>query len=73
MHMAYVNVSLSAEAYDRLKRIKLEDESFSQEILRITSANKLWELGGVLSKNEASELEKGVALVRSRLKVREWR
>lgn len=70
--MAYVNIALSSEAYERLKLLKKEKESFSEEVMRMTSAPKLWELGGILSEREAEEIEKGVALVRKNFKVRQW-
>ncbi len=54
--MATKTVSLSEDAYDRLKRHKKENESFSDLVKRICSDVKLENYYGILSDEEASEL-----------------
>ncbi len=73
--MAHVTISLSVEAYDALKKIKQEKESFSDEVLRLIAPkkSKLRDIFGILSKEEAEELENNVNDLRKRAKVRPWR
>ncbi len=70
--MAYKNISLSTEAYETLRRHKRGDESFTQEVLRLLSKPSITDVAGILSDEEAKELEAGVKLVRKAFKVRKW-
>lgn len=71
--MAYKNISVSVDAYDRLKRLKNERESFSEEILRLTRPAKISDVVGILSDKEALEWKKGIEEVRKSVRIREWR
>lgn len=53
-------VNLSEEAYDRLKALKREGESFSEVVNRITGKHALRDLVGVLDP-EAAERLRGAA------------
>lgn len=71
--MGFKTISLSDEAYRRLKKQKLESESFSNEVIRLTQGKgKLSDLAGLFTKEEAEDLEKGVKEVRRSAKVRTW-
>ena len=59
-------ISISEEAYRRLKALKREGESFSDVILRLTSKSSPWSLAGILSEEEGKELEKILAENRER-------
>ena len=63
--MATKNISISEDAYRRLASLKLPNESFSIVITRLTGKHSLNDLFGVLSKNEASRLEKNTQRVRN--------
>jgi len=55
--MGYKNVSLSDKAYDRLRRVKRERESFSDVVLRLLGpVDDISDLFGILSmSNEERE------------------
>ncbi|MHC1628235.1 MAG: antitoxin VapB family protein [Candidatus Nezhaarchaeales archaeon] len=53
-------ISISEEAYRRLKALKREGESFSDVILRLTSKSPLWDLVNVVSDEVANEIEKTI-------------
>lgn len=57
-------ISLSEEAYERLKATKRGNESFTDVILRLTGACSLLELAGLLSKEEGEDVEKVIAVIR---------
>ena len=61
-------ISISEEAYRRLKALKREGESFSDVILRLTSRSSLWHLVGALSEEEAAKLEEAIILQHQSLK-----
>jgi predicted CopG family antitoxin len=61
-------ISVSDEAYARLKALKRQGESFSDVISRLTSRKHLSELAGVLNEKEAKSLEKTIAALRNRRK-----
>ena len=73
--MAFKNISLSLEAYDTLKKLKHKDESFSEEVMRLTkkSEAKISDVIGIFTDVEAEQLRKGVEEVRKSFKVRTWR
>ncbi len=71
--MASVSMTVSVEAYDALAKLKRDKESFSEVILRVVAPQKsIWDMFGILTDEEADELEKGVARFRKEFKVREW-
>lgn len=58
------NISISDEAYERLKSIRKPGESFTDVINRLTGRRSILEFAGILSKEEGREM---------RLKVKEVR
>ena len=66
--MATKNISLTEEAYRRLRSLGRENESFSEIVIRITHAKRpsLSEFFGVLSKESGEELEKAIEVNRRR-------
>ena len=56
MHMSK-SIRLSDEAYDRLAAHKREDETFSDVVRRLAGERSLLELAGILSEEEANELD----------------
>lgn len=58
--MATKTISITEEAYERLRFKKDERESFSDVINRITNKRLLSDFFGVLSKDEADLLEKTI-------------
>lgn len=66
--MAVKTITITTDAYDRLASLKLPRESFSDVIKRVvTVRSPLRKLIGILSKEEAEELEKNIAELR-----KEW-
>jgi len=63
--MASINISLKEEAYQRLEALKRPDESFSDEILRLTEKKtgenlmRAFEQMGSLSRGSEREFEEG--------------
>ena len=53
-------ISITEEAYERLKVRKENNESFTDVINRITGKRSLLELVGILSNAEAEKLEKHI-------------
>ncbi len=70
--MAFKNISLSLEAYDALKRLQRQGESFSRIVLRLSQREDISDVFGIFSDSEAVALKKGVAEVRKKAKVRAW-
>ena len=73
IYMASVNISLKEEAYERLVSIKRPDESFSDEILRITgkkTGEGLKEAFGLLrdsvSAEDSREMKKSIKNIRGK-------
>jgi predicted CopG family antitoxin len=58
--MATKTISITEEAYSRLKSLKREKESFSQVINRVSGKHKLREIFGVLSGKAGGEFEKSI-------------
>ena len=56
--MATKTISITEEAYERLKTKKVKNESFTDVINRITGRRSIMELAGILSKEEGEKLEK---------------
>lgn len=55
--MGTKTISLSEDAYERLKAEKRENESFSDVVRRLTTGVELQEFHGVLSMETADEIE----------------
>ena len=51
-------ISITEEAYERLKIRKEKNESFTDVINRMTGKRSIMELAGILSKEEGEKLEK---------------
>ncbi len=64
--MATKNISITAEAYDRLATLRRGSESFSEIINRITHARDIMQFAGILSTKSADALERQVAEQRDR-------
>ena len=58
--MATKTISITKGAYDRLKVLKKERESFTDVINRITKKNDLMDFYGILGKEKGDELEKAI-------------
>lgn len=59
--MATKTISLSEDAYERLRAAKREGESFSDVVRRLTHGVRLTDYFGVLSESTANELEARIA------------
>lgn len=68
--MGNKTISVSDEAYARLKARKKPGESFSDTINRLTSRRRLSELAGVLDEEDIRVIEKAVTAIRSQSKER---
>ncbi len=64
--MGTKNISISDEAYERLRAIKKPSESFTDVINRLTGRRSMVELAGVLSKEEAGEMKRIVKEIRKK-------
>ncbi len=58
--MASKTITISEEAYDRLKSRKDENESFTDVINKLTRERSLMEIAGILSEDEADRLEEKI-------------
>ncbi len=67
--MATKTISLDEEAYERLKARKKEGESFSETVKRLAGERSWNEVTGILSEDEAADLE--AAIEEGRTKSRE--
>jgi predicted CopG family antitoxin len=65
MHVSK-SIRLSEEAYERLAAHKREDETFSDVVLRLAGERSLLELAGVLTDEQAAELESAIEERRNR-------
>ena len=54
--MAIKTITITEEAYERLKMKKEKNESFTDVINRITGKRDIMELAGILSKEEGEKL-----------------
>ena len=68
--MATKTITITEEAYDSLKSLKEESQSFSDIIKKITSKTSLLKLAGVLSTKSAMNLEKDILEGRKRSRLR---
>jgi len=59
-YMATKTVSITREAYDRLKARKGPDESFSDVVLRLTERRPLAEYAGMLRKSSVKAIREAI-------------
>jgi len=58
-------ISITEEAYERLKMRKEKNESFTDVINKVTGKRSLLELAGILNDDEANELRKHIQKIRA--------
>ncbi len=63
-------ISVSDEAYSRLRAFKKKGESFSEVINRLTERKRLSDLAGVLDAEDIKKVEAGILSIRKRSKKR---
>lgn len=68
--MGSKTISVSDEAYARLKALKRPNESFSDTINRLTGRKRLSEIAGVLDDEDIEVIERAVASIRTRSRER---
>ena len=64
--MATKTISLDEEAYERLKARKKEGESFSETVKRLAGERSWDEVAGILTEDEAADLEAAIEEGRTR-------
>ena len=64
--MSTKTITVAEDAYDQLRALKQEDESFSEVVRRLTARRPLSELAGLLSPNEGRRVEDIIAKGRAR-------
>ena len=62
--MAFKTITLSEEAYKRLKERKKENESFSDVVLRLTNISTLRDFVGIIDSSYLDEIEKNIEKIR---------
>jgi predicted CopG family antitoxin len=60
------NISISDEAYERLKSVKKPNESFTDVINRLTGRRSILELAGILTKDEARTMKHEIKEIRKK-------
>jgi predicted CopG family antitoxin len=70
IQMSTKTISLDEEAYERLKAKKEEGESFSDVVKRLAGERSWTEVTGILSDEEAKDLEEAIEEGRSRSRKR---
>lgn len=68
--MSTKTITITDEAYNRLKAAKEEGESFTKAIIKITKKNPLDALVGILTKEDANELRENIKGVRQKMEER---
>ena len=64
--MSTKTITLAEDAYDQLRALKQEDESFSEVVRRLTARRPLSELAGLLSPSEGRRVDDIIAKGRAR-------
>lgn len=60
-------ITITNEAYERLKSLKSTKESFSDVVNKLTKKSSFYDLIGVLSNGEAKELRENIKELRKRM------
>ena len=68
--MATKTISITEEAYERLRTRKEKNESFTDVINRVTGKRDIMELAGVLSNEEAEQMKNHIQDMRARSRKR---
>lgn len=68
--MATKTISITEEAYERLKAQRKTDESFSNIILKLTKMGNLKDFAGILGEKEAAELKTKIEVTRKLSRLR---
>jgi predicted CopG family antitoxin len=71
--MGTKTISISDEAYSKLKALKRGKESFTDAILRLTGRKSLSEITGFLSEKEAEEMRRVIGEMREKSRARTFR
>ena len=64
--MATKNISLTEEAYRRLRSLGKDHESFSEIVIRVTSKSNIDDYVGILSQEAADEIETTISRLRKK-------
>ncbi len=64
--MATKTLTITEDAYERLAAFKDETESFSDVITKITGKVSLLSIAGVLTKEEADDIEESIKFIRKK-------
>ena len=64
--MAVKTITVTEDAYEALKSLKGENESFTETILRVAKKKSLWDFVGVLSEESAERMEREIREARRR-------
>ena len=59
--MSTKNISLDEDAYNRLKKLKDEGESFSDVVKKVTGERSLKEIAGIISDEEAKLMKEKIS------------
>ena len=65
-----ITITLADDAYEQLKKLKQENESFSEVVRRITVRKPLTSFAGLLTREEAEKVEAVVRAGRVRSRIR---
>ncbi len=68
--MGSKNISISDEAYSRLKKFKGKNESFTDVINRLTNKATILDLSGTLTQDEAESILKNINDARKLSRIR---
>ncbi len=71
--MATKTISITEEAYERLKAKKENNESFTDVINKITGRRSIMEFAGILSDEDAEKIEEHIKGIRQRSRIRSAR
>ena len=64
--MATKTITVTVHAYEALKSLKQEKESFSETILRVAKKRSIWDFYGALRGEPGERLEKAIMELRQR-------